>query len=122
MMSQHFERGTVPNLRRRVSLEISYTHSVNYEEPIIDEQDAQGSLFQVDNDTYIIAFDSELNGKRQTTITHTTQNLAQTTPHSFTKAASTLGLEAISFFDTGRATAALSGKPVADTWSRCSGA
>ena len=66
MMSQHFERGTVPNLRRRVGLEISYTHSVNYEEPIIDEQDATGSLFQVDNDTYIIAFDSELNGKRQT--------------------------------------------------------
>ena len=67
MMSQEFSRrGTVSNVRRRVNLEIAYTHSVNYEEPIVDEQEATGSLFQVDCDTYIIAFDTELDGKRQT--------------------------------------------------------
>ncbi|XVJ51848.1 MAG: DUF1934 domain-containing protein [Vampirovibrio sp.] len=66
MMSHGFKRGAVSNLRRRVNLEISHTHSVNYEEPIMNEQDATGSFFQVADETYIIAFDTELDGKRQT--------------------------------------------------------
>jgi uncharacterized beta-barrel protein YwiB (DUF1934 family) len=55
-----------PKLRKRVGIELSYTHSVNYEDPMIDDQETQGSLFQVDEQTYILAFDADLNGKRQT--------------------------------------------------------
>jgi uncharacterized beta-barrel protein YwiB (DUF1934 family) len=66
MMSFQPENGTTPKLRKRVQVELSLTHSVNYEEPLTDDQEATGSLFQVDENTFILAFDTTLNDKRQT--------------------------------------------------------
>jgi|GEM_PF-1379690 len=68
-------RKLAANLRRRVNVDVAYTHSVNYEEPIIDEQELRGSLFQVDDDTYILAFDSVIAG---TTVTNTLKLQADT--------------------------------------------
>lgn len=54
------------NLRKVVSIEASYTHTLNGAVHTIDEQ-SSGSLFQVDDETFLLAFDTYINDRKLTT-------------------------------------------------------
>ncbi|MDH4378849.1 MAG: DUF1934 domain-containing protein [Vampirovibrionales bacterium] len=54
-------------LKRAVVVESCLTQSVNGFEPIEIVEEVLGSLYHVDNDTFILAFESEVNGTPQTT-------------------------------------------------------
>lgn len=54
-------------LKKSVNIESCYTQSVNGQEPVEVQEETMGSLYHVDNDTFIIAFESDLNGSPITT-------------------------------------------------------
>ena len=54
-------------LKRSVSIDISHTQSLNGLTPVEIEEDAEGALYQVDKQTYILAYDSYLNDRKVTT-------------------------------------------------------
>jgi uncharacterized beta-barrel protein YwiB (DUF1934 family) len=79
------------NGRKLVSIEATYTHTLNGTVHTIEELSG-GSLFQVDDETFLVAFDTFLNDKKLTTTikfsnnvmtrvqigeTHTRQNFAE---------------------------------------------
>lgn len=54
-------------LKRQVYIDVCQTQSLNGLEPIEIEEDAEGALYQVDPNTYILAFDAGVNGRKVTT-------------------------------------------------------
>ena len=54
-------------LKRSVLVDICQTQSLNGLNPIEIEEDAEGALYQVDAQTYILAYDSLLNDRKVTT-------------------------------------------------------
>lgn len=54
-------------LKRTVNIDICHTQSLNGLDPVEIEEDAEGALYQVDRHTYILAYDSHLNGRKVTT-------------------------------------------------------
>lgn len=54
-------------LKKTVMVDICYTQSMTGYEPVEVEEEALGSLYQVDKDTYILAYDTMLNEKKITT-------------------------------------------------------
>lgn len=54
-------------LKKSVVIDICQTQSLNGLDPIEIEEDTEGALYQVDPHTYILAFDSHLNGRKVTT-------------------------------------------------------
>jgi uncharacterized beta-barrel protein YwiB (DUF1934 family) len=54
-------------LKKTVMIDICYTQSMNGYEPVEIEEEALGSLYQVDKDTYILAYDTQLQEKKITT-------------------------------------------------------
>lgn len=67
-------------LKKSVSVEICHTQSLNGLEPIEIEEGADGALYQIDPSTYILAYDSMLNGRKVTStvkIGHDTLSLVR---------------------------------------------
>ena len=62
------------NGRKLVSIEATYTHTLNGTVQTIEELSG-GSLFQVDDDTFLVAFDTFLNDKKMTTTIKFSNNL-----------------------------------------------
>jgi uncharacterized beta-barrel protein YwiB (DUF1934 family) len=54
-------------VKKTVMVDISHVHSMNGYDPLEIEEEALGSLYQVDKDTYILAFDTILNSRKVTT-------------------------------------------------------
>ncbi|MBK8190968.1 MAG: DUF1934 domain-containing protein [Vampirovibrionales bacterium] len=54
-------------LKKTVMVDICFTQSMNGYDPVEIEEEAQGSLYQVDDDTFILAFDTFLSSKKITT-------------------------------------------------------
>ncbi len=54
-------------LKRTVCVDICHTQSLSGLEPIEIEEDAEGALYQVDRNTYILAYDCQINGRKVTT-------------------------------------------------------
>ncbi|MEZ4575521.1 MAG: DUF1934 domain-containing protein [Vampirovibrionales bacterium] len=54
-------------LKRSVYIDVCHTQSLNGMDPVEIEEDVEGALYQVDPQTYILAFDSDLNGRKVTT-------------------------------------------------------
>lgn len=54
-------------LKRAVSIDICQTHSLNGLEPVEIEEESEGALYQVDRQTYILAYDGLINGRKVTT-------------------------------------------------------
>ena len=53
--------------KKTVMVEMCHTHCINGMDPIEMEEEAVGSLYQLDHDTDIMAFDTTLDGKKVTT-------------------------------------------------------
>ena len=54
-------------IKKTVMVDICQTQSLNGYDPVEVEEEALGSLYQVDQDTYILAFDTLLSDKKVTT-------------------------------------------------------
>jgi uncharacterized beta-barrel protein YwiB (DUF1934 family) len=54
------------HLRKSVTVDVCYTQCLNGLEPMVIEEEATGSLYQVDAKTYILAYDSALGEQRVT--------------------------------------------------------
>ena len=54
-------------LKKSVQIEICQTQSINTMEPLEVEEAVEGALYQVDKQTFILAFDSYLNDTKVTT-------------------------------------------------------
>ena len=54
-------------IKKTVMVDICQTQSLNGYDPMEIEEEALGSLYQVDRDTYILAFDTLLSDKKVTT-------------------------------------------------------
>ncbi len=54
-------------LKKSVVIDICHTQSLNGLDPIEIEEDTEGALYQVDKNTYILAYDSLVNGRKVTT-------------------------------------------------------
>lgn len=54
-------------IKKTVMVDICQTQSLNGYDPMEIEEEALGSLYQVDKDTYILAFDTLLSDKKVTT-------------------------------------------------------
>jgi uncharacterized beta-barrel protein YwiB (DUF1934 family) len=54
-------------LKKAVIVDVCQTQTLSEGEPIEIEEEAEGALYQVDPMTYILAFDSQLNGRKVTT-------------------------------------------------------
>ena len=54
-------------LKKTVMVDVCFTQSVTGFEPIELEEEALGSLYQVDEKTFILAFDTLMNNKKVTT-------------------------------------------------------
>jgi uncharacterized beta-barrel protein YwiB (DUF1934 family) len=54
-------------LKKTVMIDICTTQSMNGYNPTEIEEEALGSLYQVEQDTYILAYDALLNGRKVTT-------------------------------------------------------
>ena len=62
-MNEDRQKQTKANGFKSVELEINRTHSVNYEEPLVDEQTVLGLFKKIDEDNYVVTFNSEVNGE-----------------------------------------------------------
>ena len=60
-------REQLKKLKRTVIIEVAQTQSINTLQPIEMEEEAEGSLYQVDDTTYILAYDSIINHQKVTT-------------------------------------------------------
>ncbi len=54
-------------LKKTVMVDICFTQTMNGYDPVEIEEETLGSLYQVDDDTYILAYDSLMDGKKVTT-------------------------------------------------------
>lgn len=54
-------------LKKTVLVDICHTQTLNGLEPVEMQEDVEGALYQVDKNTYILAYDSFLNGRKVTT-------------------------------------------------------
>ncbi len=54
-------------LKRTVMVDVCFTQSMTGFDPVEIEEESLGSLYQVDDDTYILAFDTVLDEKKVTT-------------------------------------------------------
>ncbi|MGE0199817.1 MAG: DUF1934 domain-containing protein [Candidatus Melainabacteria bacterium] len=61
-------------IKKTVMVDICQTQSINGYDPLEVEEEALGSLYQVDQDTYILAFDTLLNDKKVTTTVKVANN------------------------------------------------
>jgi uncharacterized beta-barrel protein YwiB (DUF1934 family) len=59
--------GDLKKIKKSVQVECNHVHSISGYDPFELDENAVGSLYQVDDDIYILAFDSELNGRKVTT-------------------------------------------------------
>jgi len=57
----------VKKIKKMVMVDVCHTQSMNGYEPFEVEEEALGSLYQVDKDTYILAYDSMIQEKKVTT-------------------------------------------------------
>ncbi|WP_373531471.1 DUF1934 domain-containing protein [Vampirovibrio sp.] len=64
----------VKKIKKMVMVDICHTQSVNGYDPLEIEEEALGSLYQVDKDTYILAFDTMLREKKVTTTIKVSKN------------------------------------------------
>lgn len=55
------------NCRKTVEVDVCLTQCLSGMDPIVVEEEAAGSLYQVDSQTYILAYDAMLNGQKVTT-------------------------------------------------------
>ena len=61
-------------IKKMVMVDICQTQSMNGTDPFELEDEALGSLYQVDKDTYILAFDTMLQEKKVTTTIKISKN------------------------------------------------
>ncbi len=61
-------------IKKTVMVDICHAQSLNGYDPFEVEEEALGSLYQVDRDTYILAFDTMLGGKKVTTTVKVAKN------------------------------------------------
>jgi uncharacterized beta-barrel protein YwiB (DUF1934 family) len=54
-------------IKRAVMVDVSHAQSLNGFDPIEFDQEVMGSLYQVDDDNYILAFDDMVQGRKVTT-------------------------------------------------------
>jgi uncharacterized beta-barrel protein YwiB (DUF1934 family) len=54
-------------IKRAVMVEVSHVQSMTGFDPLEINQEVMGSLYQVDDDNYILAFDDDINGRKITT-------------------------------------------------------
>lgn len=54
-------------LKKAVMVDICHTQSLNGLDPVEIEESTEGAMYQVDKNTYILAFDSWLNDRKVTT-------------------------------------------------------
>lgn len=64
----------VKKIKKMVMVDVCHTQSMNGYEPFEVEEEALGSLYQVDKDTYILAFDTMLQEKKITTTVKVSKN------------------------------------------------
>ncbi len=57
----------IKKLKKTVMVDICFSQTMNGYEPVDIEEEALGSLYKVDNETFILAFDTLLNEKKITT-------------------------------------------------------
>lgn len=62
-------------VKKTVMVDICQTQSLNGYDPLEIEEEALGSLYQVDNDTYILAFDTLVEDKKVTTTVKISDNV-----------------------------------------------
>jgi uncharacterized beta-barrel protein YwiB (DUF1934 family) len=64
----------VKKIKKMVMVDVCHTQSMNGYEPFEVEEEALGSLYQVDKDTYILAYDSMIQEKKVTTTIKISKN------------------------------------------------
>ncbi len=57
----------VKKLKKTVMVDVCFTQTMNGYDPVEITEESQGSLYQVDDETYILAFDAHMNEKKVTT-------------------------------------------------------
>lgn len=62
-------------VKKTVMVDVCQTQSINGYDPLEIEEEALGSLYQVDRDTYILAFDTMINEKKITTTVKVANNV-----------------------------------------------
>lgn len=62
-------------IKKTVMVDICQTQSMNGYDPMEVEEEALGSLYQVDRDTYILAFDTMIEDKKVTTTVKIANNV-----------------------------------------------
>ena len=62
-------------VKKTVMVDICQTQSLNGYDPLEIEEEALGSLYQVDHDTYILAFDTLVEDKKVTTTVKISDNV-----------------------------------------------